>query len=108
MRIPAAFATYDQCSQERDGSMSYNVQAAFLSEGFLGGPTPSEHPWRIEQHDEEGGEGMEDNLEREQGDPWKGGGKEVVEMLKRRQPALELKTMRVACSIYKIVLMSCH
>ena len=25
--------------------------------------------------------------------------KEVVEMLKRRQPALELKTMRVACSI---------
>lgn len=26
-------------------------------------------------------------------------GKEVVEMLKRRQPALELKTMRVACSI---------
>lgn len=30
MSIPAAFATYDQCSQERDGSMSYNVQAAFL------------------------------------------------------------------------------
>lgn len=30
MSIPAAFATYDQCSQERDDSMSYNVQAAFL------------------------------------------------------------------------------
>lgn len=27
------------------------------------------------------------------------GGKEVVEMLKRIQPALGLKTMRVACSI---------
>ena len=26
-------------------------------------------------------------------------GKEVVEIWKRRQPALELKTMRVACSI---------
>ena len=38
MRIPAAFATYDQCSQERDGSMSYNVQAAFLSEGFFRRP----------------------------------------------------------------------
>jgi F-type H+/Na+-transporting ATPase subunit beta len=35
MSIPAAFATYNQCSQERDGSMSYNVQAAFLSEGFF-------------------------------------------------------------------------
>ena len=35
MSIPAAFAIYDQCSQERDGSMSYNVQAAFLSEGFF-------------------------------------------------------------------------
>jgi hypothetical protein len=38
MKIPAAFATYDQCSQERDGSMSYNVQAAFLSEGFFRRP----------------------------------------------------------------------
>lgn len=38
MSIPAAFATYDQCSQERDGSMSYNVQAAFLSEGFFRRP----------------------------------------------------------------------
>lgn len=38
MRIPAAFATYDQCSQERDGSMSYNVQAAFLPEGFFRRP----------------------------------------------------------------------
>lgn len=36
---------------------------------------------------------------REQGDLLKGGGKEVVEMLKRIQPALGLKTMRVACSI---------
>lgn len=36
--IPAAFATYDQCSQERAGSMSYNVQAAFLSEGFFRRP----------------------------------------------------------------------
>nr|DAD33755.1 TPA_asm: hypothetical protein HUJ06_012606 [Nelumbo nucifera] len=42
MRIPAAFATYDMCSQEGDGSMSYNVQAAFLSEGFLGGPNTPE------------------------------------------------------------------
>ena len=38
MSIPAAFATYDQCSQERDGSMSYNVQAAFLPEGFFRKP----------------------------------------------------------------------
>jgi hypothetical protein len=38
MSIPAVFATYDQCSQERDGSMSYNVQAAFLSEGFFRRP----------------------------------------------------------------------
>jgi hypothetical protein len=38
IRIPAAFATYDPCSQERDGSMSYNVQAAFLPEGFLRKP----------------------------------------------------------------------
>lgn len=36
---------------------------------------------------------------KKQGDSWKGGGKEVVEMLKRGQPALELKTMRVARSI---------
>lgn len=34
----AAFATYDKCSQERDGSMSDNVQAAFLSEGFFRRP----------------------------------------------------------------------
>lgn len=53
----------------------------------------------MEQDDEEGGEGMEENLGREQGDLWKGGGKEVVEMLKKIQPALRLKTMRVACSI---------
>lgn len=38
MRIPAAFVTYDQCSQERDGSMSYNVKAAFLSERFFRRP----------------------------------------------------------------------
>lgn len=40
MRIPAAFATYNQCSQERDGSMSYNVKAALalLSEGFFRRP----------------------------------------------------------------------
>ena len=57
------------------------------------------HPWRMEQDDEEGGEGMEENLGREQGDLWKGGGKEVVEIWKSIQPALGLKTMRVACSI---------
>lgn len=38
MSMKAAFATYDQCSQERDGSMSYNVQAAFLPEGFFRRP----------------------------------------------------------------------
>jgi hypothetical protein len=34
----------------------------------------------MEQDDEEGGEDMEENLGREQGDPFKGEGKEVVEM----------------------------
>lgn len=43
--IPAAFATYDQCSQERDGSMSYNVQAAFLSEGFFRRPGHLPEGW---------------------------------------------------------------
>lgn len=35
MRIPAAFATYDQCSQEQDGSMSYNVKAASILVGRI-------------------------------------------------------------------------
>ncbi len=50
-------------------------QSALLSdkEHLLVEPrTPTEHPWRMEQDDEEGGEGMEENLGREQGDLWKG------------------------------------
>ena len=101
MSIPVAFATYDQCLQERDGSMSYNVQAAFLSEGFCRRPghlpnTPK--GWnnmmkkaRRRRYGGKSGKRTRRSLKRE--------GKEVVEMLKRRQPALELKTMRVACSI---------
>lgn len=99
MRIPAAFATYDQCSQERDGSMSYNAQAAFLSEGFFRRPG---HLPNIP----EGWNNMMKKAAKVWRKIWeenKGisekGGKKVVEMLKRRQPALELKTMRVACSI---------
>lgn len=43
---------------------------------------------------------MEENLGREQGSVGKGGSEgEVVKMLKRIQPLLGLKTMRVACSI---------
>ena len=34
MSIPVAFATNDQCLLELDISMSYNVQATFLSKWF--------------------------------------------------------------------------
>lgn len=101
MKIPVAFATYDQCLQERDGSMSYNVQAAFLSEGFFRRPghLPNiPEGWnnimkkaRRRRYGGKSGKRTRRSLKRE--------GKEVVEIWKRRQPALELKTMRVACSI---------
>lgn len=101
MSIPVAFATYDQCLQERDGSMSYNVQAAFLSEGFSRRPghLPNiPEGWnnimkkaRRRRYGGKSGKRTRRSLKRE--------GKEVVEIWKRRQPALELKTMRVACSI---------
>lgn len=101
MSILVAFATYDQCLQERDGSMSYNVQAAFLSEGFCRRPghLPNiPEGWnnimkkaRRRRYGGKSGKRTRRSLKRE--------GKEVVEIWKRRQPALELKTMRVACSI---------
>ena len=70
MRIPAAFATYDQCSQERDGSMSYNVQAAFLSEGFLRRPghLPNIPEGWNNMMKKAAKESIEENLGREQGD----------------------------------------
>lgn len=73
MRIPAAFATYDQCSQEQDGSMSYNVQAAFLSEGFFRRPghlpnIPEGWNNMMKKPQRKKREGMEENLGREQGD----------------------------------------
>lgn len=49
----------------------------------------------MEEHDEGGGEGFEENLVREQGDLWKGeGSSRNVE-----ENTTGLKTMRVACSI---------
>lgn len=35
MSTPAAFSTYDQCSQERDGYISYKVQAASCPNDFF-------------------------------------------------------------------------
>jgi len=77
--------------------MSYNVQAAFLSEGFLRRPghlpnIPEGWNKMMKKAAKVWRKILKENKEIR-------GGKEVVEMLKRRQPALELKTMRVACSI---------
>lgn len=77
--------------------MSYNVQAAFLSEGFFRRPghlpnIPEGWNKMMKKAAKVWRKILKENKEIR-------GGKEVVEMLKRRQPALELKTMRVACSI---------
>lgn len=47
MSIPVAFSTYDQCSQERDGSISYKVQAASCPNDFFRGLGQLKSLWNI-------------------------------------------------------------